>query len=123
MLRLRPTLYGQRGEQSFLAKTLLFLILIGVVRSRPLQEEGIAMILLALSAMRSSPPCGFFGHCAPSSEQREIFLRVYFKSLLVGGWVVLSAADSAVQRAKCQIVACELAFEINDALRPISSTP
>ena len=39
------------------------------------------------------------------------------------GWVVLSAADSAVQRAKCQIAACELAFEINDALHPISSTP
>ncbi|CAK9075753.1 unnamed protein product [Durusdinium trenchii] len=39
------------------------------------------------------------------------------------GWVVLSAAVSAVQRAKCQIAACELAFEINDALHPISSSP
>ena len=48
----------------------------------------------------------------------ELQPRVTSKS----GWVVLSAADSTVQRAKCQIAACELAFEINDALRSISST-
>ena len=54
------------------------------------------MILLALSAMRSSPPCGFFEHCAPSSEQREIFLRVYFKSLLVGGHFSLASRPKVV---------------------------